>query len=74
MMDGCWSWAYTKEEDFPQMTGQPYYDVTNKINTLPVKLESGKSYIIWINSEKFKNFKDKSGTPAFPFKFTFTTK
>jgi len=41
---------------------------------LPVKLEPNKEYVIWINTSNLKNFKDKSGNPALPFKFTFKTK
>jgi hypothetical protein len=43
-------------------------------NVLPVKLEPNKEYIIWINSMKHKNFKDKSGNSSIPFKFTFKTR
>jgi hypothetical protein len=74
MMDQNWSWAYDAEEKFPQMTGQPYYTEKMTKNILPVKLESNKEYVIWINSVKFKNFKDKVGNPAQQFKFTFKTK
>ena len=74
MMDQNWSWAYDDKNKFPQMAGQPYYTDSNIKNILPVKLEPNKEYVIWINSSKFKNFKDKSGNPAVPFKFTFKTK
>jgi hypothetical protein len=74
MMDGNWSWAYTRKEDFPQVTGQAYYTDDFTRCVLPVKLEAGKEYIIWINSETLKNFKDTFGNPAYPFKFTFKTR
>lgn len=74
MMDGNWSWAYTEKNEFPKIKGQPYYSENYTKNNLPVILEPGKQYIIWINSEKFKNFKDKAGNPALPFKFTFKTR
>lgn len=74
MKDGHWSWAYTDKNKFPAMTGQPYYKPGHTINVLPVKLEAGKAYEIWINSEKFKNFKDRAGNPAIPFRLVFTTK
>ena len=74
MMDGNWSWAYSDKTEFPQMTGQAYYTENNTRNILPVKLESNKNYVIWINSPKHQNFKDKNGNSAYPFKFTFTTK
>jgi hypothetical protein len=74
MKDGNWSWAYKDKSKFPQISGQAYYTDNNTKNILPVKLESNKEYVIWINTEQFNNFKDKSGNPAFPFKFTFKTK
>ena len=74
MMDGSWSWAYTKKELFPEMSGQPYYKPGLTKNVLPVKLEPNKEYEIWINSQKFKNFKDQAGNAATPFRLVFKTK
>ncbi|MGK7873750.1 MAG: Ig-like domain-containing protein [Xenococcaceae cyanobacterium] len=73
MMDQNWSWAYEDKNKFPQITGQAYYTENNTKNILPVKLEPNKEYVIWINTSQFKNFKDKSGNSAVPFKFTFKT-
>lgn len=74
MMDGNWSWAYANKDQFPEMTDQPYYTEKFTKNILPVKLESNKEYEIWINNEKFKNFKDKAGNPVIPFMLVFKTK
>ena len=38
-----------------------------------VKLEPGKTYAIWLNSEKFHNFKDADGRPAVPYLLVFQT-
>ena len=73
MRDGNWSWVYEDENTFPQIVGQAYYDENMTRNVLPVQLEPNKKYVIWINSANFNNFKDKSGNPAYPFKFTFQT-
>jgi hypothetical protein len=56
------------------MNGDPYFTDNFTRNILPVKLESNKKYEIWINSEKFKNFKDKAGNPSTPYKFVFKTR
>jgi len=74
MKDGNWSWAYTNKDKFPEMTEQPFYKPGHTINILPVKLEPNKEYEIWINSEKFKNFKDLSGNSSTPFRLVFKTK
>ena len=42
--------------------------------SLPVALEPGKTYAIWINSEKFNNFKDTDGRSAVPYLLVFRTK
>lgn len=74
MQDGSWSWATVSEESFPKLNGQPRYLPDGKTCVLPVKLEPGKTYAIWVNSEKFKNFKDKSNKPAVPYLLVFETK
>jgi hypothetical protein len=74
MMDGNWSWAYTDKDEFPKIIGQAYYTENNTKNVLPVTLEPNKEYIIWINSAKHTNFKDKKGNSAVPFKFSFKTR
>ena len=74
MRDGNWSWVYEDKSTFPQIVGQAYYTEDMTKNVLPVKLEPNTEYVIWINSEGYKNFKDKCGNSACPFKFTFRTK
>lgn len=74
MLDKSWSWSYEDKGSFPQTAGQPYYADNGKTCVLPVKLEPNKRYVIWINTAKFKNFKDKGGNPVEPYKLTFTTR
>ena len=74
MMDGNWSWVYSNKNEFPQIVGQAYFTEENTRNVLPVKLEPGKQYVIWINSSNHTNFKDVNGNSAHPFKFTFKTR
>jgi hypothetical protein len=74
MTDGNWSWVYESRESFPQMTGQAHYDGDKTTNLLPVRLEPGKDYVVWINSEQHRNFKDTSGNSSAPFKLSFRTR
>jgi RNA polymerase sigma-70 factor (ECF subfamily) len=74
MTDDSWSWAQLSEESFPKATGKPKYQADKRTCVLPVTLEPGKTYAIWINSEKFDNFKDADGKPAVPYLLTFKTK
>ncbi len=74
MMDKSWSWSYEDKGSFPQTTGQPNYTNNGTTCVLPVKLGPGKKYVVWINTARFKNFKDTNGIPVEPYKLTFTTR
>lgn len=75
MRDGSWSWAMHSKESFPAMEGKPKYLEDKRTCVLPVKLEPGKTYAIWVNSgEKFTNFKDAGGRTAVPYLLVFETK
>jgi RNA polymerase sigma factor (sigma-70 family) len=74
MTDKSWSWATDNRygNDLPE-AGDVAYDKEKKTCVFPVKLEPGKTYAVWINSEKFANFKDVGGRPAVPYLLVFTT-
>jgi len=74
MMDKSWSWSQISDETFPKVTGKPRYDKDRRTCILPVKLDAGKTYVLWLNSEKFTNFKDADGKPAVPYLLVFETK
>jgi len=74
MKDNSWSWATLSRESFPKLDGKPKYLADKKTCVLPVKLEAGKTYAIWVNSEKFGNFKDGDGRSAVPYLLVFRTK
>lgn len=74
MSDGEWSWVTVSEGSFPKTDGKPKYEKDKKTCVLPVKLEPGKTYAIWVNSEKFGNFKDADGRSAVPYLLVFQTK
>jgi RNA polymerase sigma-70 factor (ECF subfamily) len=73
MMDGSWSWSQT-DDPFPETTGSAYYREDRKTCVLPVKLEPQTEYVLWINSENHRNFKDKHGQRAVPYALYFTTR
>ena len=74
MQDGSWSWATLTKESFPQLDGKPKYLADKRTCVLPVKLEPGKTYAIWVNSEKHVSFKDPDGRSAVPYLLVFKTK
>jgi RNA polymerase sigma-70 factor (ECF subfamily) len=74
MMDKTWSWSTVSKDSFPKVAGKPHYDKDGRTCVLPVKLEAGKAYAVWLNSEQFHNFKDAAGHPAVPYLLVFETK
>ncbi len=74
MLDRSWSWSQASGETFPETTGEPRYLDDGKTCVLPVKLARGRAYEIWLNSEKFHNFKDREGRPAVPHHLHFQTR
>ena len=74
MEDGSWSWVTLSKESFPKTSGKPKYLADKRTCVLPVKLEPGKTYAVWVNSEKFGNFKDAGGRSAVPYLLVFKTK
>lgn len=74
MTDGTWSWSIVSKESFPKTSGKPKFLADKKTCVLPVKLEPGKTYAMWINSANFGNFKDSAGNSAVPYLLVFRTK
>ena len=74
MQDASWSWAMHSKESFPKVDGDPKFLADKRTCVLPVKLEPGKTYAIWVNSDKSAKFKDTDGRPAVPYLLVFKTK
>lgn len=73
MKDGSWSWSTAFANSVPG-DGKPHYEDDKRTCVLPVKLEPNKTYGIWLNSQKFHNFKDADGRSAVPYLLVFKTK
>ena len=74
MMDSSWSWSTAWQGSSPEMIGKPKYEADGKTCVLKVKLDPDKAYGYWLNSEKFRNFKDRSGRSSVPYLLVFETK
>lgn len=53
--------------------GEPHWLADGKTCVMPVKLEPGKAYVVWINSERFGNFRDANRQSALPYLLVFET-
>jgi serine/threonine protein kinase len=74
MMDGDWSWSTAWENSTPESLGPPHYLDDHRTCVIKVRLEPGKTYAWWLNSDKFKGFVDIAGQPSVPYLFSFQTK
>jgi RNA polymerase sigma-70 factor (ECF subfamily) len=73
MLDRSWSWGQVSADSFPKIIGQPRY-MDPKTCVVDVELKPGKTYVVWINTEKLTNFKDTDGRSAIPYLLVFQTK
>lgn len=74
MADGSWSWSTAWENSTPEFIGRPHYESDSRTCVVKVKLEPGRSYAFWLNSDNFHNFKDRQGNAAVPYLLIFQTK
>lgn len=68
-----WSWVQMSPDTFPQIFAKPHFLDDRRTCVANVKLEPGKTYVIWFNSENFSNFRDLPGHPSVPYLLVFET-
>jgi serine/threonine protein kinase len=78
MQDDSWSWcrwADGNEENFPHITGSAHYLADGRTCMLPVKLEPGRTYALWLNRpDSARSFRGADGQPAVPYLLIFETR
>jgi hypothetical protein len=75
MMDGNYSVPQTTpDENFPGLPGKIHYQADKRTCVVPVKLEPGRTYVVWFNHNPYMNFKDTEGKSAIPYLLVFETK
>ncbi len=75
MTEQMWSWCSQSPDAFPEINAKGIRYLKDKRTcVLPVKLLPGKTYVIWINTQKNNAFRDKNNTPAIPYLLVFQTK
>jgi RNA polymerase sigma-70 factor (ECF subfamily) len=68
-----WAWVIEDKATAPEI-GESSWDAEVRTNSAPVRLEPGKTYVVWINSPQYSYFKDTLGETATPVRWTFTTR
>jgi hypothetical protein len=74
MADQSWSWCSAWQNSDPESPGKPHYEADHRTCVLKVRLEPGKTYGWWINSQNFHGFRNTQNHPAIPYLLTFKTK
>ena len=68
-----WAWVIESKSTAPDI-GESSWDVEVRTNTAPVRLEPGRTYVVWINSPQYSYFKDPQGRASTPVRWSFTTR
>jgi len=71
--EDSWSWCTAWDNSMPELIGQPHYEADKRTCVLKAKLEAGRTYGMWLNSERFTDFRDSENRPAIPYLLIFKT-
>ncbi len=74
MTTNSWSWTPAWDNSEAEVIKQQYYLDDKRTFIMPVRLEPGRTYGMWLNSDKFEGFTDNTGRPAVPYLLIFQTK
>jgi hypothetical protein len=72
MKDRTWSWCAAGSFQAPPLSNV-HYDADHRTIVATAKLEAGKKYAVWLNSDGCSNFRDAQGHSAVPYLLTFET-
>jgi RNA polymerase sigma-70 factor (ECF subfamily) len=73
--DRMWAICQISDETFPgKGDGNIHYLADRRTCVFPVKLQPGKTYVLWFNRGKFNSFRDTANNPAVPYLLVFQTK
>jgi len=74
MTNEMWSWVQINAATFPKSTSKAHYLDDKRTCVLPVQLEAGKTYAMWINSDQHESFRDTGNKPAVRYLLVFQTR
>jgi RNA polymerase sigma-70 factor (ECF subfamily) len=72
-MEEGWSWI-AEGDNFPETAGKAYLEADSRTAAMPVRLQPGRTYVVWLNSEQYQMFRDRRGIPAPPLRWVFSTR
>jgi hypothetical protein len=76
MIDGNWSVCQsTPKENFPEAgVGKMHYLPDKRTCVMPVKLQPGRTYVLWLNRGQYQSFRDTEHNSSVPYLLVFETK
>ena len=74
MLDQSWSWVIVTKESFPVRKDKPRFLEDHRTCVWPVVLEPGKTYAMWINTDRQTGFMDLDRHASVPYLLVFQTK
>lgn len=76
MIDGSWSVCQsTPKENFPESgVGKMHYLPDKRTCVMPVKLQPGRTYVLWLNRGQYQSFRDTERNSSVPYLLVFETK
>ncbi len=75
MIDGNWSVCQISKESYPESgAGKIHYLPDKRTCVMPVKLQPGKTYVLWLNRGQFQSFRDTEGHSSVPYQLVFETR
>jgi RNA polymerase sigma-70 factor (ECF subfamily) len=74
MTNKMWAVVQVSKDNFPPSAGQIHYMSDGRTCVVPVKLEPGKTYVVWFNRGQYNSFRDTDNNPAVPYQLAFATK
>jgi predicted Ser/Thr protein kinase len=69
-----WAFCKVSEETFPIRNGEPYFLDNQRTCVLPVKLEPGRTYALWLNQGENDGFRDTRNQASVPYLLIFETR
>jgi len=72
MTDNMWSVVKISDDTFPKLAGEVRYQDARSF-VIPVALEPGRTYALWLNYKQNDAFRDVNGSASIPYFLVFQT-
>jgi len=73
MTENMWSVVKISDDTFPKLAGEVRYEDARTF-VIPVTLEPGSTYALWLNYKQNDAFRDLNGSASIPYFFVFQTR